>query len=234
MNKRQTNTQARKKEKRRAIWMTSSLVVPVILGLFIGISYMPPKLHPIFSLRGKGDEVQAPPPRAIQGVPLGAAKTTLVEPKTATEPPPAESSTGDEYQWVTFDLLTNYQIEEPDWNRMDDLKYANSLVLDEYIPDRVKALSGKKVEVQGFMLPIDVKDGKVLRFMLLKDQMACCFGAIPRLNEWIYVKVPERLRTDSQRDVPITLLGTMSVGAKFEHGMLAGIYYLELDRMYVE
>ena len=67
--------------------------------------------------------------------------------------------------------------------------------------------------------------------MLLKDQMACCFGAIPLLNEWVYVTVPKKKRISSYQDDLVTLYGTLHVGAKFEDDMLTGIYHLELDRL---
>ena len=61
--------------------------------------------------------------------------------------------------------------------------------------------------------------------------MACCFGAIPLLNEWVYVKVPQRKKIRSYQDELVTLLGTLRVGAKFEGDILVGIYHLELDRL---
>ncbi len=67
--------------------------------------------------------------------------------------------------------------------------------------------------------------------MLLKDQMACCFGTIPLLNEWVYVKVPKNKTISSYQDELVTLYGTLRVGARFEDDMLTGIYHLELDRL---
>ena len=92
-------------------------------------------------------------------------------------------------------------------------------------------MDGKKVEIQGFMLPLDMSEGNLRTFMLLKDQMACCFGNIPRLNEWVYVRVPKKKKISAQQDVLITLFGTLRVGAKFEGEVLTGIYHLELDQI---
>ena len=69
--------------------------------------------------------------------------------------------------------------------------------------------------------------------MLLRDQMACCFGNMPRLNEWVYVRVPKNKKVSVHKDVWVTLLGTLRVGAKFESEVLTGIYHLELDRLQV-
>ena len=64
------------------------------------------------------------------------------------------------------------------------------------------------------MLPLDGEFDNVRTFVLLKDQMACCFGAIPLLNEWVYVEVPQKKKIRSYQDVPISLRGTFRVGTK--------------------
>ena len=81
------------------------------------------------------------------------------------------------------------------------------------------------------MLPLEGEVDNLRTFMLLKDQMACCFGVIPLLNEWVYVKVPKNKTISSYQDELVTLYGTLRVGARFEDDMLTGIYHLELDRL---
>ena len=117
---------------------------------------------------------------------------------------------------------------------MEDPGYIATLNLDEDIPPQIKALSGEKIEIEGFMLPLEGEDDNLQSFVLLENQLACCFGAIPLLNEWIYVEVPKRKRIRSYQDELILLYGTQRVGAEFEDGMLNGIYHLELDRLEAE
>ena len=54
---------------------------------------------------------------------------------------------------------------------------------------------------------------------------------MPRLNEWVYVRVPKEKKINIHQDVLVTLLGTFRVGSKFEGEVLTGIYHLELDRI---
>ena len=114
---------------------------------------------------------------------------------------------------------------------MDDPAYIATLNLDKGIPLQIKTLNGAKIEIEGFMLSLEGEVDDLRTFMLLKDQMACCFGAIPLLNEWVYVKVPKNKRISSYQDELVTLYGTLRVGARFEDDMLTGIYHLELDRL---
>ena len=199
-----------KTKKRRSSWLNFAMVSVVVIGLSLGVFQLLPKSHPMRALRGVNEKTnQALEPGTVQGA-------------------PSETET---YQLLTFNMLTSYPFREPNWAKMEDPAYIASLKLDEQISPQIQAMNGKKVEIQGFMLPLDMPEGNLRTFMLLKDQMACCYGNIPRLNEWVYVRVPEKKKVSIHQDVLITLLGTLRVGAKFEREVLTGIYHLELDQI---
>ena len=186
------------------------MVSAVVVGLSLGVFQLLPESHPMRALRGvSGGTDQSSEPGIVRGAPL-----------------PTET-----HQVLTFNMLTSYPFREPNWAKMDDPAYIASLKLDEQISPQIQAMNGKKVEVEGFMLPLDMLEGNLRTFMLLKDQMACCFGNMPRLNEWVYVRVPKKTKVSVHQDVLVTLLGTLRVGAKFEGVVLTGIYHLELDEL---
>ena len=184
-----------KTKNRRSAWLNFVMVSAVVVGLSLGAFQLLPESHPMRALRASSDRAdQASEPGAVQGAPL-----------------PTET-----HQVLTFSMLTSYPFREPNWAKMNDPTYIVSLNLDKQISPQIKAIDGKKVEIQGFMLPLDMSEGNLRTFMLLKDQMACCFGNIPRLNEWVYVRVPKKKQISIHQDVPITLFGTLHVGTKFE------------------
>ena len=199
-------------------------------------------------LSGKSDsaskpvEVQGAPLAVAGAIPGGAKSKDETSPKpeirTDAQPPPASVSlipkVGSEKSGKprgAYQSLTSFRIKEPNWERLDNPAYIATLNLDEGIPLQIKALNGAKIEIEGFMLPLEGEVDNLRTFMLLKDQMACCFGVIPLLNEWVYVKVPKNKTISSYQDELVTLYGTLHVGAKFEDDMLSGIYHLELDRL---
>ena len=96
------------------------------------------------------------------------------------------------------------------------------------VPDNIKALDGKKVSVPGFMLPLQVPEGRVTEFILLKNQMMCCYGKPPAINEWIHVKIPAG--TKPAMDQTITISGTLHVGEYKENNSLLGLYRLDADK----
>ena len=201
-----------KTKNRRSAWLNLAMVSAVVVGLSLGVFQLLPKSHPMRALRGVSE-------RADPAIEIAAAQATSLE--------------TDAYQLLTFDMLTSYTLNEPNWAKMDDPAYIASLNLDEQIAPQIQAMDSKRVEIQGFMLPLDMSEGDLRTFMLLKDQMACCFGTIPRLNEWVYVRVPKKKQISAHQDVPITLFGTLRVGAKFEREVLTGIYHLELDQIQI-
>ena len=202
-----------KTKNRRSAWLNFAMVSAVVVGLSLGVFQLLPKSHPMRALRGVSARTdQASEPGPVRGTPL-----------------PTET-----HQVLTFNMLTSYPFREPNWAKMEDPAYIASLNLDEQISQQIQAMDGKNVEIQGFMLPLDMSEGNLRTFMLLKDQMACCFGNMPRLNEWVYVRVPEKKKIDIHQDVLITLLGTLHVGAKFEGVVLTGIYHLDLDRIQLD
>ena len=199
-----------KTKNRRSAWLNFAMVGAVVVGLSLGVFQLLPESHPMRSLRGvSGQTDQMLEPGAAQGT----------------------SSVTEAYQSLTFNMLTSYPFREPNWAKMEDPAYIASLKLDEQISPQIQAMDGKRVGIEGFMLPLDMSEGNLRTFMLLKDQMACCFGNMPRLNEWVYVRVPKKKKVGVHQDVLVTLLGTLRVGAKFEGVVLTGIYHLDLDRI---
>ena len=243
-------------EKRRSPWLHFGFAGVVVVLLSLGISQMLPKSHPIRALRGSSmGSDSASKPVEVQGAPLAiaGAMTQDTESEDETSPKLEINARGGEapspaspkpiverveggkrteaYRSLTFEALTDFDINEPDWVKIDDPAYIATLNLDAEIPPHIKALNGEKIEIEGFILPLEGDVDDLRTFILLRDQMACCFGIIPLLNEWMYVKVPEKKKIGSYLDELVTLYGTLSVGAKFEDDMLTGIYHLELDRL---
>lgn len=80
------------------------------------------------------------------------------------------------------------------------------------------------------MLPIDFDSGIVKSFMLLNNQMGCCFGVMPRVNEFIYVEMPEGKSTKYLTDIPLRVTGRLEV---VKENLVGGIYSMMADRVEV-
>jgi len=132
----------------------------------------------------------------------------------------AEPAT-DGYEPVGFDRLAAYSYTPPETETAGPTNQ---------IPEKIKALDQRKVAVTGFMLPTKMDKGLVTEFLLVKDPMMCCYGVMPKINEWIVVKMVAG-GVKPLMDIPITFEGRLKVGEMFENGYLTGVYLLEGDRM---
>ncbi len=155
-------------------------------------------------------------PQAIATVRAGPSASIAEEAK-----PAAKANEAGVYQ-VTFDHLSAFEFVAP-----PDEKQAKAA--EKQIPAPVKALDAKKVAVTGFMLPVKMHEGLVSEFLLVKDPMACCYGVMPRVNEWVVVRMNGK-GVPPLMDVPITFEGTLKVGQLYEGGYLTGLYLLQGER----
>ncbi|MDP6754454.1 MAG: hypothetical protein QGF56_12265 [Verrucomicrobiota bacterium] len=133
----------------------------------------------------------------------------------------------DGYEGVTFDKLASFAYEvplDPVTNKVELAK------LNAQIPESIKSLDRKPVAIRGFMLPLKVENGLVTELLIMRDQSMCCFGTVPKINEWINI----RMAGDGVQpimDQAITLMGQLKVGEVLENDYLVGIYEMEGDRM---
>ena len=133
----------------------------------------------------------------------------------------------DGYEGVSFDKLASFAYEvplDPVTNKVELAK------LNAQIPARIKSLDKKLVDIRGFMLPLKVENGLVTELLIMRDQSMCCFGTVPKINEWINI----RMAGDGVQpimDQPITLMGQLKVGEVLENDYLVGIYEMEGDKM---
>lgn len=155
--------------------------------------------------------------------------------------PPADANSlpeiikqdGKEYLNLTFASLASFPFkvtpEVADANASDDPDIAARRTRAQ-VPDSVRAFNEKSAAVTGFMLPVRVTDGLTSDFLLLRNQSACCYGKMPRVNEWVIVRMAGK-GVKPVMDVPITALGTFHVGEIREDGHLVGIYQLDCDQL---
>jgi hypothetical protein len=139
----------------------------------------------------------------------------------------ATAQTAGPYQKVLFFDLANfaYNPSEPG--------EPSPHVVAHGIPDQIKALDGRKVEVWGVVVPLEFEGGKTSEFMLAVTADVCGFGAIPRINEWMHItmaggrKIP-LYATQSYTPI-LRVRGVLHVKEDIEDGRLVGLYEMVAD-----
>ncbi len=102
----------------------------------------------------------------------------------------------------------------------------------DQFPPEIRALNGRQVAVVGFLnvLSPDEK-GRASNFMLMRNQLLCCFGAPLTLQDWVDVKMKDGQKITPMLHVPVFVLGTLEVGEENVDGYTMSIYRLKADKI---
>jgi len=95
------------------------------------------------------------------------------------------------------------------------------------IPDDVKKLSGSKIRVSGFMIPLDQADN-ISHFSLVPSLFACCFGQPPQIQHQIVVHTPKGKAVGYYPD-EIICEGTLKVEEKKDDGYIVSVFEMDVQ-----
>jgi len=163
-------------------------------------------------------------PFAVWAADTAAGAATSAAPAAPLTAPEVENG----YLKLGFDQLASYPFTPPAFDPAADPK-AKPPTGEEQIPAMVKSWNGKKAVITGYMVPVKMDKGLVTEFLLMRNTMACCFGTVPNMNEWVIVKMKKGVQP--MMDVPVAFYGELKVGAMFENGYMTGLYELEGEKM---
>jgi len=90
------------------------------------------------------------------------------------------------------------------------------------IPDDVKRLSGCRIRLKGFMMPIDQSE-KITRFALVPSLFSCCFGQPPQVQHTIIVSCPKGKEAEFSPD-EVLVEGTLHVEERRDDGYIVSIF----------
>lgn len=178
------------------------------------------------------DQAQGP----VQGPPIDAPVTATPEARpglpgqrVAPTDPQARAALAVEapkpvekqgYHPVTFSQLSDF-VFETDMN--------GRLTPESSLPESISKLDNTKVAVSGFAMPIEYKGDKVSSLILVRNQLLCCFGEEPKLNEWMFVNIDPPV--EAVMDVPVTLFGTLYASPDREENQVVSLYRLDAHSM---
>ena len=166
--------------------------------------------------------VASPSAPSTNGTALAAAASA------PTNAAPAGKGTQDSPLTLGFDRLASFQYALPD-GPVDTNTVAQAGATQQ-IPTSIKSLNNQFVTLKGFMLPLKVEKGLVTELLIMRDQSMCCYGAVPKINEWVSVKMVGS-GVKPVMDQAVTLFGKFKVGEMYENGYLVGIYAMDGEKM---
>lgn len=129
---------------------------------------------------------------------------------SACEAQAANKTTSPEYLSLTFKELKSFSYVDPD---IEDVKKGTH---PKQIPTNIMALNKKKVSLKGFMVPLELDKRGIISFILVSNQMECCFGLPEQMNGWVIVALEPNKRSSYYQDVLIDVQGVLEVGEKVD------------------
>lgn len=165
----------------------------------------------------RGTPIDSPPQiiaTATNAPPPQSASTNSPATNAPAVAAPAGGRPGDDFLEVGFDKLSGFEFDPGD---LSPPRYPGSQIRrpppgpPPEIPAAINALNGRNVAITGFMLPLKLENGRVVEFILLRNQMSCCYGLSPRINEWVHARVVGS-GAKVTMDRPLTACGKLYVG----------------------
>lgn len=142
-----------------------------------------------------------------------------------TRPIPEPKSV-DGYLKLDFYWLSSYDFVRPDPDAPPGPN-GKPATGEEQIPPAIKKWNGARAILSGFMVPTNFNEGKTTEFLLMANLMLCCYGTVPKVNDWVLVRIPAG--TDVVQDQPITFRGRFHVGAQIDDGILTAVYEMDAE-----
>ncbi len=220
--------------------MMAALILVVALPTFLSLREKKPEKasETVVSVQGKPMLSQASAEKSSSAMDVivarsqdPEAKPTMPEVnparlKAAQSAHPQPESGGSGVPSVSFELLGGfpYELTDGPGEGQDAAEWARDL--DAQFPKEVMQYRDQEVELLGYIIPIDFKDGKVISFVLVSSPMACCFGVVPKINEWVHVKISEGI-SSLLVDIPLKVRGNLRIGADIQDGAVLSIYRMD-------
>lgn len=111
----------------------------------------------------------------------------------------------------------------------DDIKFEmerNAEYESKLLTEEIEKLDAKRIKIRGYMLPSYQQDG-ITQFVLVRDNMECCFGPGAMLYDCLIVDMNED-KTASFTTRPVTVEGVFTIEElRDEDDFVLAIYHLQ-------
>ena len=97
-------------------------------------------------------------------------------------------------------------------------------------PSRVTAFDQTRVRISGYVLPTRYEAGRVRDFLILSNQMMCCYGSPPRFCDYI-VAHAESGPIASMMDLPTAFEETLHVHDVYVNGSWSALYSMDCTKI---
>jgi len=185
-----------------------------------GTPFLAPKpksLSPEAATIGDTDTV---PRNDVPVVVAPPAAPAAAAPATPVPAVPAAPAASDKFESTSFDELAGFACAA----------YASDAKAKYEIPAKVLALNGKRIVIDGYMMPLQYEAGGARKFLLMRFKFGCCYAVAPKINEWIEVTMEGGSVADYMPDTIASVWGVLDIKEEQRDGVASGLYKIKASR----
>lgn len=109
------------------------------------------------------------------------------------------------------------------------IRELGNFTYDGAIPDDVRRLSGARVRLSGYMMPL-TESARVRQFDLVPSVASCCFNQPPGVEHIVRVTCDRGTAIEYSPDV-VVVEGTLTVGEQREDGVVVSLYQVQATKV---
>ena len=147
----------------------------------------------------------------IGAVPAPAAAAPVSQEPTMTK------VDGESLYAVGFDKLSAFSYTIVDSGTGATPEEITEAKKRDQVPAWIRLYHDKRVLLTGYMMPLQVENGRSKKFVMMKDVNTCCYGAVPNMNDYVVVAMKGE-GIAAVQDVPVLLVGVLKIEEKYESG----------------
>lgn len=99
----------------------------------------------------------------------------------------------------------------------------------DQVPDWVRIYDNKRVVLTGYMMPLQIENGRSKKFVMMRDVTTCCYGAVPNMNDYLVVTMKGE-GIEVVQDVPVELVGIFRVAQRYEGGYMVSLFVMDGEK----
>lgn len=128
-----------------------------------------------------------------------------------------------------FDKLSSFPYKITDAGTGATPEEIAAAMKKDQVPTWLRAYDNVKIALTGYMMPLQIENGKSKKFVMMRDINTCCYGAVPNMNDFV-VCTMKGPGIDVVQDVPVQLVGIFHVDQKYEGGYVVSLFMMDGEK----
>lgn len=154
---------------------------------------------------------------------LSAAVTPAQESAPVDLTPQRKVVDGEEMFALGFDKLSSFSYQLVDAGTGATPEEIAEHRKKDPVPAWVREYDGKRVVLTGYLMPLQMENGRTAKFVMMRDVNTCCYGAVPNMNDYLVVTMAGE-GIEPVQDVPVDLVGIFRVDHRYEDGYVVSLF----------